>query len=82
MLFVFDIMKNFLAIKKNILKVEIENVDVFHTVPNKQFIEKLRAKLITNTTQSYTPTDSFTLRRDHQGDPNQHNKTLNRLPLF
>ena len=59
--------------------IEIEKVNVFHKVLNKQFIERLKTIFITNKTQVHTPTDCFTLWRDHQGDQNQHNKTLKRL---
>ena len=56
--------------------IEIEKVDVFRKVLNKQFIERLRALFIINKTQLQTPTDCFTRWGDHQGDLNQHNKTL------
>ena len=58
--------------------VEIEKVDVFRKVFNKQFIERLRAISVINKTQLQTPTDCFTPWRDHQEDLNQHNKTLKR----
>ena len=41
--------------------MEIEKVDVFRKVLNKQFIERLRAISIINKTQLRTPTDCFTL---------------------
>ena len=47
---------------------EIEKVDVFRKVLNKQFIERLRAISIINKTQLQTPTDCFTPCGDHQGD--------------
>ena len=64
--------------------IEIEKADVFHKVLNKQFIERLKAIFIINKTQLHTPTatDYFTPRRDHQGDLNQHNKTLKQLSIF
>ena len=34
---------------------------------------------IINKTQLHTPTDCFTLWRNHQGDLNQHNKTITDL---
>ena len=40
--------------------IEIEKVDVFRKVLNKQFIERLRALFIINKTQLQTPTDCFT----------------------
>ena len=40
--------------------IEIEKVDVFCKVLNKQFIERLRAISIINKTQLQTPTDCFT----------------------
>ena len=48
--------------------IEIEKVDVFRKVLNKQFIERLRAIFIINKTQLQTPTDCFTPWGDHQGD--------------
>ena len=48
--------------------LEIEKVDVFRKVLNKQFIERLRAIFIINKTQLHTPTACFTPWRDHQGD--------------
>ena len=42
-----------------VLKIEIEKVDVFCKVLNKQFIERLRAIFIINKTQLQTPTDLF-----------------------
>ena len=62
--------------------LEIEKVDVLRKMLNKQFIERLRAMSIINKTQLQTPTDCFTPWRDHQGDLNQHNKTLKRLSIF
>ena len=62
--------------------VEIEKVDVFRKMFNKQFIERLRAISVINKTQLQTPTDCFTPWRDHQKDLNQHNKTLKRLSIF
>ena len=41
-------------------ELEIEKVDVFRKVLNKQFIERLRAISIINKTQLQTPTDCFT----------------------
>ena len=49
-------------------ELEIEKVDVFRKVLNKQFIERLRALFIINKTQLQTPTDCFTPWGDHQGD--------------
>ena len=40
--------------------IEIEKVDVFRKVLNKQFIERLRTVSIINKTQLQTPTDCFT----------------------
>ena len=51
------------------LYIEIEKVDMFRKVLNKQFIERLRAISIINKTQLQTPTDCFTPWGDHQGDP-------------
>ena len=51
-----------------IIELEIEKVDVFRKVLNKQFIERLRAIFIINKTQLQTPTDCFTPWGDHQGD--------------
>ena len=48
--------------------IEIEKVDMFRKVLNKQFIERLRAIFIINKTQLQTPTDCFTPWGDHQGD--------------
>ena len=48
--------------------IEIEKVEVFRKVLNKQFIERLRAISIINKTQLQTPTDCFTPWGDHQGD--------------
>ena len=48
--------------------IEIEKVDVFCKVLNKQFIERLRAICIIKKTQLQTPTDCFTPWGDHQGD--------------
>ena len=48
--------------------LEIEKVDVFRKVLNKQFFEKLRAIFIVNKTQLHTPTDCFSPWREHQGD--------------
>ena len=78
------------------LYIEIEKVGVFCKVLNKQFIERLGAifimnKLcfvniyiifIINKTQLQTPTDCFTPWGDHQGDLNQHNKTLKTIIKF
>ena len=57
-----------LALKTYCAYIEIEKVDVFCKVLNKQFIERLRAISIINKTQLQTPTDCFTPWRDHQGD--------------
>ena len=58
------------------IHIEIKKVDVFRKVLNKQFIDRLRSIFIINKTQLQTSTDCFTPWGDHQGDLNQHNKTL------
>ena len=50
--------------------IEIEKVDVFRKVLNKQFIERLRALFIINKTQLQTPTDCFTPWGGSSGGPN------------
>ena len=49
--------------------LEIEKVDVFRKVLNKQFIERLRAISIINKTQLQTPTDCFTPWGGSSGGP-------------
>ena len=49
-----------------IFYLDIEKVDVFRKVLNKQFIERLGAISIINKTQLQTPTDCFTPWGDHQ----------------
>ena len=60
----------FLANPAYILRTEIEKVNMFCKVLNKQFIKKPRAIFIINKTQLHTPIDCFTIWRDHQGDLN------------
>ena len=64
------------------IEIEIEKVDVFRKVLNKQFIERLGAISIINKTQLQTPTDCFAPWGDHQGNLNQHNKTLKTIIKF
>ena len=47
---------------------KIEKVNVFCKVLNKQFIERLRAIIITNKTHLHTPTHCFTLWREYQSN--------------
>ena len=77
-------MNNFTATYINIYNVKkyikTDEVNMFGKVYNKQFIEKLRAIFIIDKTLLHTPTDCFTLWRDHQGDLNlTHRKTLKSL---
>ena len=63
-----------------VLSLEIEKVDVFRKVLNKQFIERLRAICIINKTQLQTPTDCFSPWGNHQGNLIQF--CLNKVPLM
>ena len=62
-----------------ILIKEIEKFDLIRKVFNKQFIEKLKAIFILNKTQFHTPTDCFTLKRDHQQEFFKYN--IDRLQI-
>ena len=49
--------------QSNIYKyIQIEKVDMFRKLLNKQFIERLRAIFIVYKTQLQTPTDCFIIR--------------------
>ena len=78
----YELKKLFQSHENIYIHSEIEKVDVFRKVLNKQFIERLRALFIINKTQLQTPTDCFTPWGDHQGDLNQHNKTLKTIINF
>ena len=56
------------------MNIKIEKVDEFGKVLNQQFIKKIRVIFIINKTQLHTPTDCFTLWRDHQGTLFKYNR--------